>query len=523
MAVIIAAAALAACSLANVRLPALFSDNMVLQRNMKVPVWGWADPGETVVVEMLGMKAQTTAGRDGKWMVRIGPFSAGGPYEMRVRGKNTIVLKNVLVGEVWVASGQSNMEWPVRAVVNAQEEIKWARYDRIRLFKVPRRPSLKPEEDVNATWQVCSPETVGNFSAVAYFFGREVHVRTGLPVGLIQTCWGGTPVEAWMPPETLQAQGPEFEAVRKRLESMLEKWPDAREHYADKYYPQWQRAWGQWWRARRQWQKAVAEAKKAGKPAPKPPAPPPPVGSPHTPTALYLGMVKPLIPYAIRGAIWYQGESNAGRAYAYRKLFPAMIEGWRKAWGQGDFPFYFVQLANFMAWQKQPAEDSAWAELREAQFMALRLPNTGMAVIIDIGEANDIHPKNKQEVGRRLALWALAKVYGQNVVYSGPLYKGYRVEGNKVRIFFDHVDGGLTFLGQQLLGFAIAGEDRKFHWAKAKIEGDSVVVWSDEVPRPVAVRYGWANNPICNLYNKAILPASPFRTDDWPGVTAGKY
>ncbi len=445
----------------ELKLPSILGDHMVFQQGMPIVVWGWGKPGEEVKVSLDGMERKGKVYADGKWMVKLPARPAGGPYEVKITsGEDEITLKDVLIGEVWVCSGQSNMEWPVAASNNAQEEISRANYPQIRLFTVPHATSLVPQENCGGRWEVCSPNTVGGFSAVAYFFGREIHEKLKVPIGLIHTSWGGTPAESWTDLETLRSD--------PDLTPLLERIPKESTNL-----------------------------------------------NPWIPTALYNAMIHPLLPFRIRGAIWYQGESNADRAYQYRKLFPVMIEGWRRNWKEGDFPFLFVQLANFMARQPEPTE-SAWAELREAQLLTLKtVPNTGMAVAIDIGDANDIHPRNKQDVGKRLALWALALTYGQKVEYSGPIYREMRIEGDKIRIFFDHADGGLVAKGGELKGFAIAGADRKFHWARARIEGDTVVVWSEEVPQPVAVRYAWADNPDCNLYNKAGLPAPPFRTDDW--------
>ncbi|MGB9624270.1 MAG: sialate O-acetylesterase [Phycisphaerae bacterium] len=474
---------------AAVKLPAVIGDNMVLQRDMKVPIWGTADPGEKVTVTIGDQKAATTAGADGRWMVRLDPLKAGGPFEMTVAGNNKITLKDILVGEVWVCSGQSNMAMTVKAAANAHEEISAAKYPDIRLFTVARKVAATPQSDTQGSWVRCSPETVGDFSAAAYYFGRHLYRELDVPIGLIHSSWGGTPAEAWTSRSTLEAD-PALKAIVDR------------------------------------WDEQIANARRAGnaaenkRPAARGAKPPADLAaSPGRPSSLYNGMIQPLIPYAIRGAIWYQGEANAGRAYQYRKLFPAMIQDWRKAWGQGDFPFLFVQLANFQPTKPEPS-DSTWAELREAQTMTLSLPKTGMAVIIDIGEAKDIHPKNKQDVGKRLALAALAIAYGKDVAYSGPMYDSMKIEGDRIRLTFKHVDGGLVAKDGKLKGFAIAGADRKFVWAEAQIDGDTVVVHSDKVARPVAVRYAWADNPECNLYNKAGLPASPFRTDDWPGVTA---
>lgn len=350
---------------------------------------------------------------------------------------------------------------------------------------------------------MCSPETVPGFSAVGYFFGRELHKELNVPIGLIHTSWGGTPAESWTRRGALESV-PDCMPILERFDEAMAKYPEAKKKYDESMIA---------------WKEDVKKAKAEGKNPPRRPGAPFGPGNPHSPAGLYNAMIAPLIPYSIGGAIWYQGESNAGRAYQYRKLFPAMITNWRKDWGQGDFPFLFVQLANFMAVDPEPV-DSAWAELREAQLMTLALPNAGMAVIIDIGEARDIHPKNKQDVGKRLALWALGKSYGKKQVYSGPIYKSKRTEGNKITLEFEHVGGGLAAGGgEPLKGFAVAGADRKFVWADAKIDGNTVIISSDEVSEPAAVRYGWANNPVCNLYNKEGLPASPFRTDDWPGVT----
>jgi len=526
-----------------------------------------------------------------------------------------------------------------------------ADYPNIRLFTVQKKIADTPQADCTGQWSLCKPDTIPGFSAVGYFFGRHLHKELGVPVGLVNTSWGGTVAEAWTSSDAL-AKMPEFKTLMARIaeakadpDSSMQKYQaelDAWQKKVDAAGAQgraaiepgfddsgwkdmalpatWEQAglpdfdglvwfrktidvpesWAgkelmlelgpiddqdtTWingirvgahtgpgkWQALRKYPLA-ANVIKAGqnviavqvldtgggggingqpgqmklKPldaddtdalslagawrykvgynlASMPPQPQPPVwvNNPNAPTVLYNGMIAPLVPFGIRGAIWYQGESNAGRAYQYRELFPTMISNWRQKWNQGEFPFLFVQLANYMATQPEPGE-SAWAELREAQLMTLQLANTGMATIIDIGEANDIHPRNKQDVGKRLALWALARTYGRDVVYSGPLYRSMAIEGDKIRLRFDHVGSGLVAQdGGLLKGFAIAGKDRKFVWANAKIEGQTVVVSSAAVAEPVAVRYGWANNPICNLYNDADLPASPFRTDDWPGVTA---
>ena len=495
----------AGAALADIKLPAVISDNMVLQGNKKVSIWGWAEPGEEVMVSVSWhrMRWAVTTGKNGKWMFKMNSPKTGGPYEMTIIGKNTITLKNIMVGEVWVCSGQSNMQMSVKSSANAEQEIAAADYPDIRLFTVERKVAEQPQSDCVGSWTLCSPQTVPGFSAVAYYFGRELHEELDVPIGLIHTSWGGTPAEAWTRRGILKEES-DAAPILERYDDAVAKYPQAMEEHKQKVI---------------EWKEAAEKAKAEGGERPRRPYAPLGPGHPHSPAGLYNAMIAPLIPYGIGGAIWYQGESNASRAYQYRKLFGRMIQNWRKDWGQGKFPFLFVQLANFMAVKPEPA-DSAWAELREAQLMTLALPNTGMAVIIDIGEADDIHPKNKQDVGKRLALWALAKSYGKELVYSGPIYKSMEIEGEKIILHFDYVGGGLVAgPDEPLKGFAIAGADRKFVWADAKIDGDSVVVSSDEVSAPVAVRYAWADNPVCNLYNKEGLPASPFRTDDWPGVT----
>ncbi|NOX53908.1 MAG: sialate O-acetylesterase [Planctomycetes bacterium] len=493
---------------ADVRLPAIFGSHMVLQQGQADRVWGWADPDETVTVEIAGQSHSVTTGDDGRWSVQLEPLSAGGPYTMTVRGKNTIKLEDVLVGEVWLCSGQSNMQWPVSAARDADLEIRSAKYPKIRLITVPQVGTQEPQFDFKGEWKVCSPETVGDFSAVGFFFGRVLHQMLGVPIGLIDNSWGGSSCEAWVRRDLLE-KDPRYEALMARWKKTEATYDHAK-------------AVAAYQKRLEQWKKRVQEAKAAGKPAPRRPRPPrnPLIGQ-HRPGNLYNGVLKPIIGFGIRGTIWYQGESNASRAYQYRHLFPLMIQSWRDEWGIGEFPFYWVQLADFRAEVSEPKE-SDWAELREAQTLAMRLPNTGQAVIIDLGEANDIHPKNKQDVARRLARWPLACQYGLDIVYQSPLYKSMEKKGNKILITFDHVGGGLVTVDvHQVKGFAIAGEDRKFVWAEAKIVGkDKVEVWSDAIPDPVAVRYAWADNPVCNLYSRERLPVTPFRTDDWPGITA---
>jgi sialate O-acetylesterase len=472
-------------SRAELKLHALFSDGMVLQSDFACPVWGTVEPGEELSVSIAGQKKTTKAGADGKWSLKLDPLKAGGPHELVVAGRNSVTVHDVLVGEVWICSGQSNMEWVVNNSNNPAEEKAAATFPKIRHYLVPKRMETAPVSDVGGSWKICSPESVGGFTAVGYFFGRELHQKLNVPVGLIHTSWGGTAAEVWTSKRVIDST--------EGLKPMAESYPKKLEAYEKQVASN---------------AEAAAKAKAENKPGPK--------GiHPTVPALLYNGMIANIIPYGIRGAVWYQGESNASRAKEYQTLFPAMIKNWREDWGQGDFPFGFVQLANFMARKEQPA-DSAWAELREAQTMTLALPKTGMAVIIDIGDAKDIHPRNKQDVGKRLALWAQSQVYGKDIVYSGPLFESLKVDGGKARVSFKHAGGGLVAKGDKLSGFAVAGEDRVFVWADATIDGNAVVVSSDKVQKPVAVRYAWADNPECNLYNKEGLPASPFRTDDWP-------
>lgn len=643
---------------AEVRLPAIIGDNMVLQQDVKVRIWGNANPGERVIVTFRNKSANTVADAKGSWQVWLEPQKAGGPSELVVKGDNLLTIKNVLVGEVWVCSGQSNMEWPLSNTIGADEAVSQANYPEIRLFTVEHHTSATPLADLKGRWVVTTPAEAAQFSAVGYFFGRELHQQLKVPVGLINTSWGGTPAEAWTSNEALLAV-PELKPILEKYEASLKSLPEAKEAYA-RALTQWEeknlyldagnkgeslgyadpdfatKDWSQmdlpkqfesaglmidgavWFRKvvelpeawsgkdlvlnltsiddqdvtyfngkkvggiGRETQNSYMVPRKYVVPAslvrggrnviavrvfdsageggfgrggmmtlgpagvaesqliplrgnwdykvelslePKHPdwgSRPEAVGAANqnSPSVLYNAMIAPLIPYSIRGAIWYQGESNAGRAYQYRTLFPTMIRNWRTAWGQ-QFPFYFVQLANWHASKAEP-DESDWAELREAQTMTLREPQTGMAVTIDIGDENDIHPRNKLDVGRRLAAWALADTYRQKVIQSGPLFEKSLIDGDKVKIQFKYGAGLKTIDGGPVKGFAIAGEDRRFVWADARIEGDTVIVSSAKVPKPVAVRYGWADNPIANLYNKAGLPASPFRTDDWPGITASR-
>ncbi len=642
----------------KIEIPALFTDHMVLQQKSRVPIWGTANPNGMVKVEFDQQRVRCVADSTGKWQVKLKSLPAGGPFEMKIIGRDTLVIQDILVGEVWLGSGQSNMEMPIAGwgrVQNYEQEISTANYPHIRLFQEQRAMSLEPiKTALSSGWKVCTPEKVADFSATEYFFGRTLHQELNVPIGLIHSSWGGTPIETWISAQTLE-QVPDFHNQVLKIQNLLQKLAANHQNPADpavfdELMQQWRqevrekdrglsdphgiwsgmdvdtsgwrmmklpatweneglpdldgvvwfrkevelpatwqgqdltlhlsavddidstyfngifvgsgRVWdaprayviprqlvkigrnvitvrvednqggggiwgdpnllkldlntkksislvGEWnYKVGLDWQELSTPALVAN--------------NPNLATVLSNAMIEPLIPYAIRGAIWYQGESNTGRAYQYRTLFPDLIRDWRQRWGQGDFPFLFVQLANFMATKAEPAEDS-WAELREAQLMTLSEPNTGMAVTIDIGDTKDIHPKNKQEVGRRLALNALKIAYDRDLIYTGPTYKSMQIGGDKIRLLFDHTGNGLiTKDGTELKGFAVAGGDHKFYWATAKIDGNAVIVWSSEVKNPVAVRYAWASNPICNLYNSAGLPASPFRSDDWRGITAPK-
>lgn len=656
---------------AALRLGSLFTDHMVVQQGVRVPVWGWAEPGTEVSVTLAKRSATAKAADDGSFMVRLKPVEAGGPYTLTVAaGSDTVSCTDVLSGEVWVCSGQSNMQWPVVESANPTEEIAAARWPSVRMFNVKRDVADTPQDTCVGEWQTATSDHVVYFSAVGYYFARALHKALKVPVGMIHSSWGGTLAEAWTTDKTLRADTilaamfPRVERLkeeRRVYEAAHEKqqaaWEMAVEPFKNdkgvlperhtdrgnsgvdsgwtrpntddadwksmKLPAPWERAAGLdidgavWFRRTVEipeaWngtaltlslgsiddmdvtyfngQQVGSTGKEianfyahkrvytvpadlvtpgtatiavrvfdhwggggiAGRDAgllslnavdgdkkdaislagawkyrveyALPPLMPPAlrrgISPQNEPSVLYNAMVNPLVPYAITGVIWYQGESNASRAYQYRTLLPAMIRDWRTAWGQGDFPFGIVQLANFMERLDQPAP-SQWAELREAQLMTAEADeNTGMVVIIDIGEADNIHPKNKQEVGRRLSLWAQGAAYGKDVVYTSPVYESAKTVDGKVELTFSGVGSGLVARsGDSLTGFAVAGPDSQFVWADAKVVGtDKVLVWSDSVDLPLSVRYAWADNPACNLYNKEGLPASPFRTDDWPGET----
>jgi sialate O-acetylesterase len=530
--VALAGALLGGTARADVKPNPLFTEGMVLQQGREVPVWGTADDGEKVTVKIkTGDAAQeaTATAKDGKWAVKFVNLPAGGPYSMSFTGKNTIEFKDVLVGEVWVCSGQSNMEMSLRGCSDSQKAIAESKNPMIRLFTVPKKVAAHPETTVNSKWQECNPDTTPGFSGVAYYFGRDLQKARKVPVGLIHTSWGGTPAEAWTSQPALEAEASlkyYVDGLKARDESYVK--PEMKAQAEAKY------------KADMEKYKEDAEiAKKEGKPAPKQPQRPNYIeNDPHRPAGLYNGMIAPLQPYAIAGAIWYQGESNAGRAFEYRTLFNVMIEDWRHTWAKsaeaaegktdpdaGKFAFLLVQLAPFdPGWKPDnPPGDSNWAELREAQLLSTKkLKKVGMAVITDVGDAKDIHPKRKEPVGARLALAARAIQYGEKLVYSGPSYDSMKADGNKIVLSFTDVGAGLEAKDGDLTGFTIAGEDKKFHKAEATIQGDKVIVTSKDVDKPVAVRYGWANYPVVNLWNKDGLPASPFRTDDFPMITAPK-
>jgi len=529
---------------AEVKMPAIFGDHMVLQGGKTIPVWGTASAGEAVTVTLGKQSVKTTADAAGKWRVAlkaVKPSSVA--TTMVVKGTNALTFTDVLVGDVWVASGQSNMEFGVKGASTGAAAVAAGNQPMIRLFTVPKATAAYPQSDIGQVvtqgvgkWWVCTPESLGygvwnGFSAVAYFFGRDIQKFTGNPVGLIHTSWGGTPAEAWTPYEDLQKDPAladlagrhaellkGYDAAMATLPQTMEVWKAKDDAWKTNVKPANDAATKEW--------QAKADAVPTGQPLPpRPqlvgePGRPDPTGGPNHPTALYNAMLAPIIPYAIKGAIWYQGEGNAGRAEQYRVLFPAMIQSWRKQWGEGDFPFLYVQLADFNA---------SWGMVREAQTKTLSVPNTGTAVITDVGTFKDIHPPYKEIVGDRLALAAEHVAYGKKLVYSGPTYKSMKVEGGSVRLVFDNVGGGLTLAKRPvsgkdvveapvdvLVGFTVAGEDKIWHPAEAKIVGNEVVLTSAEVTQPVAVRYGWDPPPVVNLYNKELLPAVPFRTDDWP-------
>jgi len=502
-----------ACSTAaraEVGLNRIFTDSMVLQREMMVPIYGTADDGERVVVAFAGQKTETTA-TNGAWLVRLRPLEAGGPHVLRVRGKNSIELRDVLVGDVWICSGQSNMHRTLSRFENHKPEIPRALNPNIRILWIASQSAAEPQKDFKIepryknAWRPCTPQFAQHFSAVGYFFGKYLQPAVGIPLGLIQSTVGGTSARAWTPPDVV---------ARDEFKHLIRSWQG------------WQKTAQ---RKTARCEKDLAEGGAKAKAARKELARIQRLNNHRLPSGLYNAMIHPLQPFAIKGVVWYQGYSDAHNfreGLRYRTLFPAMISGWRRAWGQGDFPFLFVQLPAYGKPQETPVNEP-WAWTREAQQMALALPNTGMAAIVDAGERG-AHPQNKAIVGERLALVARNKVYGQDLVCSGPRFDGMQVEGRRARIRFTHVGSGLVAKavtigrhevgGETLKGFAICGEDRKFVWAEATIEGDTVVLSAQGIEKPVAIRYAWANFPLCNLYNTEGLPAVPFRTDRFDPV-----
>lgn len=497
-------------AIAELKLPSVISDGMVLQRGKEVTLWGWADKGATVRVAFAGKTAQAKAGDDSRWSVKLGKLNAGGPFELQIETSSgdKAAVKDILVGEVWVCSGQSNMQWTITASENGSKHATEAHYPNIRLFDVPRQGAKDPQTDVEAQWVAVSPHTAGSFSAVGYFFGRALHQELNVPIGLIGSNYGGTPAEAWTSRPALEAQS--------SLKPLLDRWDKAAAEFDPAI------AQANYEKQRAAWKVASDKAIAEGTPRPREPrAPVHPTLNPHFPATLYNAMIAPIADYSIAGTIWYQGESNVSRAYQYRTIFPTMIEDWRKTFRDSKLPFYFVQIAPYRYNGQDP---QACAELWEAQLMTLKnVPDTGMVVTTDIGNIKDIHPTNKLDVGLRLARVALAKTYGRkNMVYSGPIYKSLKVNGNKAVLSFDHVGGGLVSRdGQPLSHFTVAGEDQKFHPAEAKVVKDTLIITSPAVEKPVAVRFAWDDTAEPNLMNKEGLPASPFRTDAWKGLTEG--
>ncbi len=478
-------------AMADVRLPGMFSDAMVLQQGVPLPVWGWADPGEKVVVAIEGHEASTTTNNDGKWHVTLQSLKADGrPLQMTIHGRNTIVIRDALVGEVWLCSGQSNMAMGVKYCLNAKDEIAGADFPQLRIYNTRSSPSPVRQTDHHGKWLVCSPHNIGEWTAVGFFFARYLHKKLGVPVGLINASKGSVPIQTFMSIQSLKvvpSAKADLEVYEKRVKTYLEY---------------------------RNTGKGVVDTGTTQN------GEEPPGNAFNDPEAFYNSSIFPLAPYALRGAVWYQGEGHANdvcdQPDYYAQALPALITDWRKVWHQGDFPFIVVQLPNF----KRPQEvaiNQGWSDFREAQCRGVRaVKNAGIVTTIDIGEAFNIHPKNKQDVGKRLARWALANVYHEKgVMWSGPKYKTMKIESYRIRIAFDHVGGGLRVKGKTPGGFAIADANKVFRFAKARIDGDDVVVWSDKIQEPVAVRYAWAENPVCNLFNDADLPAMPFRTDDW--------
>jgi sialate O-acetylesterase len=493
---------------ADVTLAPLFADGAVLQRDKPVAVWGRADSGEKITVTFAGRSASATADTSGRWSVTLKPLPASAESrDLVVKGRNTVTLHDVVVGEVWLASGQSNMEWPLAYCANAKAEIAAAKAPLFRQFKVERQPAFDPLATASGQWTPALPETAGQFTGVGYYFGLALHQRLNVPVGLINSSWGGTGIGAWISPAAYKAN-PELASTYAKTEKGPRPSAEAVAARDAEIAA---------------WEKARDEAKAAGQPF-KTPAPKIPAGfaGPRTPAGLYNGMIHPLLPYALRGVIWYQGESNTAHASQYATSFASLITGWRAAFAQGDLPFYWVQLPNFDHGNRN-ADNWGWAELREAQTKTLALPATGQAVTIDVGEPKGLHPKNKKPVGERLALLALARTYlVEHIIDSGPVFASAQREGAAYRIAYQPSASALQAGPAGLTGFELAGADQLFHEASARIDGMTVVVTSPEVANPVAVRYAYRNAPSAGLFNADGLPAAPFRTDTWPAPKPAK-
>ncbi|MGB2402249.1 MAG: sialate O-acetylesterase [Akkermansiaceae bacterium] len=503
----------------------IFSNHMVIQRELAAPVWGWDDPDKEITVHFAGQEHKATADKKGRWQVKLNPLTAnttGQPMTISSSAGETITYQDILIGDVWICSGQSNMEWSVKQSHNPQQEISQAYHPMIRLFDVKGHTIAgSPQSHLihASSWQPCSPKAVTNFSAVGYYFGRELQQQSGVPIGLLGTNWGGTRVEPWTPPVGFRKQ-PELAAMSKNVDAQLTTTPSGK------------KAWSSFAQQAGQWATTVKQCVSEGRSAPPAPRGPGPKNH-NEPCSIYNAMVHPLVGYGVRGAIWYQGESNSGEGIHYLPKLKALVEGWREVWQQpADFPFYFyvVKLAQFKGHTTNPEGGDGFARIRVAQDRIQELPHTGIASAIDIGHPSDIHPKNKQDVGKRLALWALRDVYGKKgTVVSGPTFKELKLDGNTATIHFDHLGSGLMVAKKKdpfqpvlatpnakLASFAICGADRKWHWADAVIEGSTVKLSSSAVSAPVAVRYAYRGNPAnANLYNKEGLPAIPFRTDDW--------
>lgn len=500
-----------ACTLtvrAEIKLPAIISDHMVLQQKQTNPIWGWDTPGTRVTVTFAGQTKSAEAAADGKWTVKLDPVPVNAqPQTIKIAGTNTVEIQDVLVGEVWMCSGQSNMGFTLNQDWNGDLEAAASKLPNLRLIKVPQVGTQEAQNDFKGQWKASAAESASSFSAVGFLFGRYLHEILGVPVGLIDNSWGGSAAEAWVRRESLE-KDPRFKLLMentKQREALFQTEKAKTDHEA----------------AVAKWKIAAEKAKAEGKAVPRPPQSPQQwLGGNARPGNIFNGVMFPTLGYGIKGVVWYQGESNAGRAYEYLDLFPFMIEQWRKEWKQGDFSFYWVQLADYLPEKPTPG-DSTWAELREAQTKTMKLPNTGQAVITDLGEAKDIHPKNKHDVAARLVRWALVKDYGLKFPYRSPEFKSLEITGNKAVVTLDYFGSNLRpFDVAEAIGFAVCGEDKVWHWAKGKIlPGDRIEVTSEKVEKPIAVRYAWADNPVCNLFSKDGLPVTPFRTDSFEMIT----